>query len=120
MPRTKYEKTSRRQNEVAIAQTIEKQVGNRQGQRTDKQLREQIPEVAPGKRTREIAAEKAGFGNDKTYRQAVKVVQNGSSKLIQAMDDGRVSISAASILTGADSEEQDAIVELDEKARHVG
>jgi len=32
------------------------------------------------------------------------------------MDDGRVSISAASILTDADSEEQEDIVELDEKA----
>jgi ParB family chromosome partitioning protein len=105
---------------VAIAQAIEKQVGNRQGQRTDKTLRGKIPEVAPGKRTREIAAEKAGFGNDKTYRQAAKVVQNGTPKLIQAMDDGRVSISAASILTDADSEEQEAIVELDEKATHVG
>ena len=37
---------------VAIARAIERQVGNRQGQRTD-QLREKIPEVAPGKRTRE-------------------------------------------------------------------
>lgn len=101
---------------VAIARAVEKKVGNRQGQRTDKQLRGKIPEVAPGKRTREIAAEKAGFGNDKTYRQAVKVVQNGTPKLIQAMDDGRVSISAASILSDADFEEQEAIVELDEKA----
>ena len=57
---------------------FEKQVGNRQGQRTDKTLREKIPEVAPGKRTRELAAEKAGFGTDKTYRQAAKVVLNGT------------------------------------------
>jgi hypothetical protein len=75
---------------VAIAQTIEKQVGNRQGQRTDRQPVGQIPQVAPGKKTREIAAAKAGFGNDKTYRQAAKVVQNGTPKLIQAMDDARV------------------------------
>jgi hypothetical protein len=101
---------------VAIANAIEKQVGNRQGQRTDKTLRGKIPEVAPGKRTREIAAEKSGFGNDKTYRQAANVVLNGTQRLVQAMDDGRVSISAASILTDADPEEQDAIVELDEKA----
>src|ERR1017187_10076260 len=38
---------------VAIAKAIERKVGNRQGQRTDKeQLRGKIPEVAPGKRTR--------------------------------------------------------------------
>lgn len=101
---------------VAIAKAIEKQVGNRQGQRTDRELRGKIPEVGPGKRTREIAAEKAGFGNDKTYRQAAKVVQNGTPRLIQAMDEGRVSISAASILADAEADEQDAMLELDEKA----
>src|SRR6516225_3679269 len=91
---------------VAIARAIERQVGNRQGQRTD-QLREKIPEVAPGQRTREAAAEKAGFGNDRTYRQAAKVVERGTSRLIQAMDEGRVSIAAASILVDADAHEQD-------------
>src|ERR1022692_2622881 len=106
---------------VAIAKAIEKHIGNRQGQRTDKERKssnfgEKIPEVDPGKRTRETAAEKAGFGNDKTYRQAAKVVANGTPKLIQAMDDGRVSISAASILVDADADEQDAVLELDEKA----
>src|SRR3954468_23723433 len=54
---------------VTIAKAIERQVGNRRGQRTDRELRGKIPEVAPGERTREFAAEKAGFGNDKTYRQ---------------------------------------------------
>lgn len=100
---------------VAIAKAIERKVGNRQGQRTD-QLRGRIPEVVPGKRTRETAAEKAGFGNDKTYRQAAKVVQNGTPKLIHAMDEGRVSISAASILADADADEQAAVLELDERA----
>ena len=101
---------------VAIAKAIERKVGNRQGQRTDKELRGKVPEVAPGTRTRETAAEKAGFGNDKTYRQAAKVVESGTPKLIQAMDDGRVSISAAAILAGADADEQEAVLELDEKA----
>jgi ParB-like nuclease domain len=82
---------------VAIAKTIERQVGNRRGQRTDKQPVGKIPQVAPGEKTREYAAEKAGFGNDKTYRQAAKVVEDGTPKLIQAMDEGKVSISAASI-----------------------
>jgi len=101
---------------VAIAKAIEKQIGKRQGQRTDKQLRGKIPEVENGKRTREVAAERAGFGNDKTYRQASKVVANGTSRLIQAMDSGKVSISAASILADADDDQQDAVLELDEKA----
>jgi hypothetical protein len=88
---------------VAIARAIERRVGNRQGQRTDR-LRGKIPEVAPGKRTREAAAEKAGFGNDKTYRQAAKVVESGTPRLVRAMDKGRVSIAAASILAGADAQ----------------
>ena len=100
---------------VAIAKAIERQVGKRQGQRTDK-LVEKIPQVAPGRKTREVAAEKAGFGNDKTYRQAAKVVQNGTARLIHAMDSGKISISAASILVDANADEQDAIVELDAKA----
>lgn len=99
---------------VSIAKAVEQLIGNRQGQRTDKH-RGQIPEVERGKRTREIAAEKAGFGNDKSYRQAVKVVQNGTPTLVHAMDNGRVSISAAAILANADSDEQDAILQLDEK-----
>jgi len=101
---------------VAIGKAIERQIGNRQGQRTDLGHLENFPEVQRGQTTREIAADKAGFGNDKTYRQAAKVVQNGSVRLIQAMDEGRVSISAASILAEADDREQEAILELDERA----
>lgn len=101
---------------VAIAKAIERQMGNRRGQRTDKQRLGKIPYVEPGKTTRETAAEKAGFGNDKTYRQAAKVVEGGTPKLIQAMDEGKVSISAASILADADADEQEAVLELDEKA----
>jgi ParB family chromosome partitioning protein len=101
---------------VAIGKAIERMVGNRQGQRTDKQPVGKIPQVEPGKKTRETAAEKAGFGNDKTYRQAAKVIENGTPSLIQAMDDGKISISAASILADADDADQEAILELDEKA----
>lgn len=93
---------------VAIATAIEKQMPERRGKR-------QNLDGFNG-RTDDIAAKRAGFGNRQTYRQAMKVVDNGTVKLIQAMDDGRVSISAASILLDADAEEQEAIVELDEKA----
>jgi DNA modification methylase len=101
---------------VAIAKAIERQIGNRRGQRTDKQRVQKIAQVDPGEKTRDKAAEKAGFGNHETYRQAAKVVTNGTPTLIQAMDDGRVSISAAAILVDADPDEQEAVLELDEKA----
>jgi ParB family chromosome partitioning protein len=96
---------------VAIARAIERQIGNRRGQRV--QL---IAQVERGRKTRDAAAARAGFGNHETYRQAAKVVANGTPRLIQAMDRGRVSISAASILADADADEQDRILDLDEKA----
>jgi ParB-like chromosome segregation protein Spo0J len=101
---------------VAIARALERQVGNRRGQRTDRQPVQKIAQVGPGKKTRDQAAERAGFGNHETYRQAAKVVANGTPRLIQAMDGGRVSISAAALLADADPEEQDRILDLDEKA----
>jgi DNA modification methylase len=96
---------------VAIARAIERQVGNRRGQRVQK-----IAQVERGQKTRDAAAKGAGFGNHETYRQARMVVENGTPRLIQAMDEGRVSISAASILADADAGEQEAVLELDEKA----
>ena len=101
---------------VAIATAIQRQIGNRRGQRTDNPLVQKVAQVVRGKKTRDLAADKAGFGNHETYRQAAKVVQNGTTKLIQSMDEGRISISAASILADADSDELDAILNLDEKA----
>lgn len=77
---------------------------------------QKIAQVEPGQKTRDAAAERAGFGNHETYRQASKVVENGTPRLIHAMDQGRVSISAASILADADADEQEAVLELDEKA----
>ena len=44
---------------------------------------------AAGQKTREIAAQKAGFGSEFTYRQAKTVVQNASPELVEAMDNGR-------------------------------
>ncbi len=101
---------------VAIAKAIELQVGNRRGQRTDAERVQKIAHVEPGKKTRDAAAERAGFGNHETYRQAAKVVESGTPRLIQAMDGGRVSISAAALLADADPDEQDHILDFDEKA----
>src|SRR5262249_43014422 len=89
----------------------ERQIGNRRGQRV-----QNFAHVGPGQKTGDAAAERAGFGNHETYRQAAKVVEHGTTRLIQAMDEGRVSISAASILVDADPDEQETVLELDEKA----
>ena len=50
---------------MAIGKATEKQLGERQGQRTDK-LGENFPQVEKG-RTADIAAKKAGLGSGKTF-----------------------------------------------------
>jgi ParB-like chromosome segregation protein Spo0J len=97
---------------IAIAKTLEKQLPDRNGVPKARQKLDKLR----GERTDDYVAEKAGFGNRQTYRQAAKVVENGTPTLIQAMDSGRVSISAAAILLDADPDEQELILDLDEKA----
>jgi hypothetical protein len=77
-------------------------------------IRQKIDEL--NGRTDDFVAEKAGFGNRQTFHQAKKVVENGTPRLVQAMDGGRVSISVAALLADAVSDEQDRILDLDEKA----
>jgi ParB family chromosome partitioning protein len=81
---------------VAIAGAIRAEIGSRQGQRTDRaELPQNIAEVGPGQETRDLAARKAGFGNRETYRHAKTVVERGAPNVVEAMDAGEVSISAA-------------------------
>jgi ParB family chromosome partitioning protein len=60
---------------VHVGRSIEAELGSRQGQRTDGALVENFPQVEAGAKTREVAATKAGFGNDRTYRQAREIVE---------------------------------------------
>lgn len=101
---------------VAIARAVEHQLGNRQGQRTE--LMENIPEVS-GKTTRSVAAEKAGFGNETTYRQAKAVVETGVPELVEKMDAGTVSVSGAALIAKQDKEIQNKIVAEDNLKKAV-
>ena len=102
---------------VAIGKAVEFELGNRQGQRTDRELPENIPEVQPGIETREIAARRAGFGNARTYEQAKKVVDHGAPELVAAMDAREVSISAAALIVDQPKEKQVEAVKLPQEAR---
>lgn len=82
---------------VALGRAIEEELKGRVG-RPKSEIRENFPELPKG-RSDEIAAEKAGFGNRKTYQQARKVVDNAEPDLIEAMDSGDISISTAAALT---------------------
>lgn len=89
------------------------------------------PRETPVGKTRDLAAKAAGFGNGKTYEQAKAVVDSGVPELVDAMDAGRASVSAAATLTALPPEEiadvvsrgEDAIVaaarEVREKRAHV-
>ena len=102
---------------VAIAEAIKAEIGNRQGQRTDKtEPVENFPQVEPGQKTREVVAKAAGFGNDATYRQAKAVVEKADHALVQAMDQGEIAISTAAKLANAAPEIQREAVANPKKA----
>jgi ParB-like chromosome segregation protein Spo0J len=102
---------------LAIADAIEEQIGKRQGRRTE--LRGNCPEVGlvgncpqvrGGEKTREVAACKAGFGSEKERRRTREVVINGAPELVEAMDAGQVSISAAAEVARLPHEDQREVV----------
>ncbi len=113
---------------VAIGKALEAEAGDRRGKRTDLQIPEHLPalaptsssrqlvtdlaQVEPGVKTRDIVAKAAGFGSASTYEQAKKVVAQGAPDLVEAMDSGEVSISAAAVIAAEPRERQEQIVQL--------
>lgn len=99
---------------VAIGEAIEGELGNRVGinQYSDEGV-ENFPH--PEGKTRDIAAKASGFGNGKTYEQAKQVVNEAAPELVQAMDEGKASVSAANTLLKLSKEEQAELAKTDKK-----
>lgn len=98
---------------VAIGKQIEALLGERRGRPTtqgEKENVENFPHFEQGTKTRDVAAEKAGFGNARTYQQAKRVIEEGTDSLVEALDSGRVAISTAADLADLDDEEQEEIL----------
>lgn len=91
---------------VAIAKAIELELGERRGGDQKSNAKIFALDSNEGERTDQIAAKKAGFGNETTYRQAKKVTENGTPELVTAMDEGRVKPSVAEKLTSLPRAEQ--------------
>ncbi|HVV68010.1 MAG TPA: hypothetical protein VHE99_03080 [Gammaproteobacteria bacterium] len=103
---------------VALGLAIEREIGNRQGKRTDLQRPENnlekisdqlvniYAQVTSGQKTRAIAAKIAGFNSVFSYRQAKIVVAKGLPALIVAMDKHLCSISKAKQTTDLSIEAQ--------------
>lgn len=100
---------------VAIGEAIEAELGNRKGLNQHSEGPENFPDAPKGD-TRDLAAKAAGFGNGKTYEQAKKVTNEAAPELVQAMDEGRASVSAAASLLSLPKEEQAVIATGDKKA----
>ncbi len=108
---------------LAIALVIEKFIGNRQGQRSDLELRQNFVEVAAGMDmpifkglTKTLIANHLGFGNRETYAQSKKIYLNGSKALIEAVDIQHVSVSGALTLLNLSHAQQKQVVAWQKKA----
>lgn len=96
---------------VSIARAIEEEIGDRRGGDRKSNVEISTNDPLAGKRTDEIAAEKAGFGSKDSYRQAKKVVDLAIPEIVEKMDAGELSVNAALIATAFTEEEQAEIVE---------
>ncbi len=113
--------------QVAVGKAIERELGNRQGKRTDllphksaevsksngserfKFLQDNL-EARHGSETRVVAARIAGFSSHFLYGEAKEVTEKGISSLIQAMDNQKLSISKAKKIAQLPQDEQRQIV----------
>ncbi len=76
---------------VAIAEAVRAEIGDRQGQRTD--LAANAAKLTG--RSDDEAARKSGFGSAETLERAKTVVETAAPNIVEAMDKGEISISAA-------------------------
>lgn len=96
---------------VAIGRAVEAKMAERRGR--DNPVN--IPEFK-GVETREIAAQKAGFGSETAYRQAKLVVDEGVPELVEKMDAG-LPVSAAAVIAKQDHDTQRRLVAEDKLKR---
>jgi len=100
---------------VAIGLALEKVFSRGHGGNR-KHFQVQNSALESGKKIRDVIAQKLGFGSHFTYEQAKKVYRCNMPELIQAVDTGRVSISAAVYLIQLPLEEQQLILNCDERS----
>lgn len=92
---------------VALAEAIAERLRGRQG-RPEKGGNISTINDDAGK-TRDIAASKAGLGSGKTLEAAQAVIANGIPELVQAMDDGKVTVHGAKDIATMSKDEQASI-----------
>lgn len=104
---------------VEIGKALEVELAKRHGgdrKSDDQGGKNSTLKTEPDGKTRDLAAKAAGFGNGKTYEQAKAVVAAGAPELIEAVDKGDASVSAAEALLTLPKDEQAAVVKKGKKA----
>lgn len=104
---------------VAIGAAIEAELSHRHGgdrKSEDQGGKNSTLIDAPEGKTRDLVAKATGFGNGKTYEQAKKVVQEAAPELVEAMDRGEASVSAAAALLSEPKEVQAKVAQEGKKA----
>jgi len=91
---------------VAIGKKLEERLSGRKGSNQYKQKVDSLNLDEAKKRTDQLAAKKAGYVSKDTYRQAKKVVETAQPELVDAVDEGRVSVSAAATIADLPSADQ--------------
>lgn len=94
---------------VAIAEAVRQALGERRG-RPAEEKRDGSPTLTG--RTRDEAAERAGFTSGKQLERAENVVRLGVPKLVEKMDAGEVTITAAAKIARAEPAVQEVVVKL--------
>lgn len=80
---------------LAIRNSLETFIGNRQGRRTDLEKLVDLPPQVQGIKTRDLVADALGFGSDYVCRLLNKVLEVGSSTLIGQVRKRKISPSKA-------------------------
>lgn len=93
---------------------LEEQLGERRGRPSENSENNQ----EYSGRTDQIAAGTAGFDNERTYRRASSVVENGAPELVDAMDQAAVR-GSQSFNSPTMSEPVDNFFRLDDSDRNV-
>ncbi|MDB5596272.1 MAG: hypothetical protein JWM36_3233 [Hyphomicrobiales bacterium] len=103
---------------VAIAEAVRGQLGERRGGDRTESKRQNLAVCSdPPARSRDMAAERAGFGNAETLRQASAVVKLGTPELVEKMDAGEIAIAPAAEIAKQPAERQAKIVALPDAER---
>ncbi|OJW82860.1 MAG: hypothetical protein BGO66_02965 [Alicycliphilus sp. 69-12] len=110
---------------VEIGKALEGELAQRVGVNQYTKGKENFPDPPQGQ-TRDLAAKAAGFGNGRTYEQAKAVIASGAPELVEELDAGRVSVSAAAKVAELPRDEQCEIIqqgrvkEVAKAARYIG